>query len=142
MFYPRSIFFLLFLILYAQMEAQMHFDFYQMAKMSKKNFDYCGAIRMLNKANEMAPNEGEYYVDRGHIYLGSEKTQKANQDFNTAMSIDSLDIEPWIGKSLCHTVNNELDAALVMAQVDYILAESQYEQARAGSLLGEAFLSK
>jgi Tfp pilus assembly protein PilF len=97
---------------------------------------------MMNKAIEMAPNEGEYYVDRGHIYLGLKKTKKANQDFNKAMSIDSMDIEPWIGKSLCHMVNNELDSALVMAHVAYILAESQYEQARAGSLLGEVFLSK
>ncbi len=92
MFYPRSIFFLLILILYAQMEAQTHFDFYQMAKMSKKNFDFCGAIRMLNKANDMSSNEREYYVDLGHIYIGPEKTNKPNQDFNKAMSIDSFDI--------------------------------------------------
>jgi tetratricopeptide (TPR) repeat protein len=142
MYLIRTISFVLFLILYSNTEAQTHFDFFQMAKMSKTQLDYTGAVRMMNKAIEMAPDECDYYIERGHIYIGLDKNKKANKDFKTAMSIDSMDVEPWIGKSLCHMYNNELDSALMVAHIAYILAESQYEQARAGSLLGEVFLSK
>ncbi|MCZ4408416.1 hypothetical protein O3Q51_06325 [Cryomorphaceae bacterium 1068] len=113
-----------------------------MAKLSKQQLDYQGAIKMMNKAIELAPDQCEYYVERGHVYLGLEKNKKAYQDFKVAMSIDSMNVEPWIGKSLCHMYNEELDSALMVAHIAYILAESQYEQARAGSLLGEVFLSK
>ncbi|HKK40685.1 MAG TPA: tetratricopeptide repeat protein [Cryomorphaceae bacterium] len=113
-----------------------------MAKLSMEQLDYNGAKRMMNKAIEMAPDQCEYYVERGHIYLGLEKNKKALDDFKSAMRIDSMNVEPWIGKSLCHMYNQELDSALMVAHIAYILAESQYEQARAGSLLGEVFLSQ
>lgn len=139
---PRTLFFLLLLFPFLQSTAQTHFDFHQMAKLSMKQLDYNGAKRMMNKAIEMAPNQCEYYVERGHIYLGLDKNKKAGDDFEKAMSIDSMNVEPWIGKSLCHMYNQELDSALMVAHIAYILAESQYEQARAGSMLGEVFLSQ
>lgn len=142
MYLPRIISIALLFILSTYAEAQTHLEFHQMAKMSKEQLDYKGAVKMMNKAIEMAPEEGAYYVERGHIFLGLEKNKKAYVDFKIAMSLDSMDIEPWIGKSLCHMYNQELDSALMVAHVAYILAESQYEQARAGSLLGEVFLSK
>jgi tetratricopeptide (TPR) repeat protein len=113
-----------------------------MAKLSKQQLDYHSAVKMMNKAIELAPDECDYYIERGHIYLGLEKNKKAYEDFEAAMQIDSMDVEPWIGTSLCHMYNEELDSALMVAHIAYILAESQYEQARAGSLLGEVFLSK
>ncbi len=142
MFLPRSIFLFFCLIICSHNQAQTHFDFHQMAKLSQEPLDYNGAIRMMNRAIEMAPEECNYYVDRGHIYLGLEKNKKAYQDFKQAMRIDSMSVEPWIGISLCHMYNQELDSALMVAHMAYILAESRYEQARAGSLLGEVFLSK
>ena len=123
-------------------QAQMHYEFHQMAKLSKQQLDYSGAIRMMNKAIELAPDDETYYVERGHLYLGMEKNRKAMADFKSAMKLDSMNVEPWIGKSLCHLYNDELDSALMVAHIAFILAESQYEQARAGSLLGEVFLSK
>jgi tetratricopeptide (TPR) repeat protein len=122
--------------------AQTHFEFHQMAKLSMKQLDYNGAARMMNKAIELEPSESKYFVERGHIYLGLEKEKKAYADFKSAMSLDSMSVEPWIGKSLCHMYKGELDSALMVAHIAYILAESQYEQARAGSTLGEVFMSK
>lgn len=139
---PRIASIILLFILPSLVEAQTHFDFHQMAQLSKKQLDYSSAIKMMNKALELAPDECEYYVERGHIYLGLEKNKKAYQDFKTAMRLDSMDVEPWIGKSLCHIYNDELDSALMVAHIAYILAESQYQRARAGSLLGEVFMSK
>jgi len=142
MYNPYRILFIIFLASVSSAGAQTHFDFHQMAIMSKQQLDYSGAVRMMNKAIELAPDEGKYYVERGHIYIGLEKNEKASADFKTAMKIDSMSVEPWIGKSLCHIYKGELDSALMVAHVAYILAESQYEQARAGSALGEVFLSK
>lgn len=139
---PLRLLFVFFILSVTISQAQTHFDFHQMAKLSKKQLDYSGAVKMMNKAIELAPDECDYYVERGHLYLGLEKNKKALEDFKSAMSIDSMDVEPWIGKSLCHIYNEELDSALMIAHISYILAETQYEKARAGSLLGEVFMCK
>lgn len=139
---PQRILLVIFFFCISTGWCQTHFDFHQMAKLSKQQLDYNGAVKMMNKAIELSPDQCDYYVERGHIYLGLEKNKKAYQDFKMAMRIDSMDVEPWIGKSLCHMYNEELDSALMVAHIAYILAESQYEQARAGSILGEVFLSK
>ena len=139
---PQRLLLVFFILSSLISKGQTHFDFHQMAKLSKQQLDYSGAVKMMNKALELAPDECDYYIERGHLYLGLEKNKKALEDFKSAMSIDSMDVEPWIGKSLCHMYNEELDSALMIAHISYILAESQYERARAGSLLGEVFLSK
>ena len=113
-----------------------------MAKLSKSQLDYNWAVKMMTKGIELAPENAEYYVERGHLYLGLEKNKKAKRDFERAMQIDRMSVEPWIGKSLCHLYKNELDSALMVAHIAYILAQTQYEQARAGSLLGEVLYNK
>jgi len=139
---PRFLNILFFLFSSFSCMAQTHFEFHQMAKLSLKQLDYKGASRMMSKAIELNPGESSYFVERGHIYLGLEKEKKAYDDFKVAMRLDSMSVEPWIGKSLCHMYQGELDSALMVAHIAYILAENQYEQARAGSTLGEVFLSK
>jgi len=122
--------------------AQTDFEFHQMAKLSKAQLDYNSAVKMMSKAIDIAPANTEYYIERGHLYLGLEKNRKAKKDFNAALAIDSMNIEPWIGKSLCHLYKEELDSALMLAYIADILAETKFEQARAGSLIGEVLFTK
>lgn len=138
----RSIFFICALCaLGFATKAQTDFEFHQMAKLAKAQLDYTGAVKMMSKAIDINP-KGEYYVERGHLYLGLEKNKKACDDFKTAMGIDSMGVEPYIGKSLCLMYQEQLDSALFIAHIAYILAQNRYEQARANSTLGEVFLSQ
>jgi tetratricopeptide (TPR) repeat protein len=142
MMLPRLLLFLItILLLGTNSRAQTDFEFHQMAKVAKSQLDYSGAVKMMSKAIDLNP-KGEYYVERGHLYLGLEKNRKAQNDFKTAMTIDSMSVEPYIGKSLCHMYKQELDSALFVAHIAYILAQNQYEQAKANSMLGEVLLSK
>ncbi len=133
--------FSVFLISTSTLKAQTDFEYHQMALLAQKQFDYVGACKMMNEAIKLTPRNPEYYVDRGHIYLGLERHDNAFDDFNKALRLDSMWVEPWVGRCLYYMYTQELDSALKDAHIAYILAEDKYSEARAGSIVGEIFLS-
>jgi tetratricopeptide (TPR) repeat protein len=120
---------------------QTHPEYFQMALLAKNQIDYQGACKMLSKAIEIAPNEEKYYLERGEIYLGLEKYDKALDDFNAALRIDSMDVDPWIGRSMYYLYLQEPDSALREASIAHILADHKYTRAKASSALGEIYHS-
>lgn len=112
-----------------------------MAVRAKGNFDYRGAEKLISKALEASPENSEYLVFRGDVYLGLEKYKHARSDFEKAMALDSMDADPWIGRSRYFLYLNMTDSALHDAQVAFILAESAYGEAKANSALGEVFMA-
>lgn len=120
--------------------AQTHPEYYQMALLAKKQIDYSGACKMLSKAIELAPDEQKYFLERGHVYLGLEKYENALEDFNAALRIDSMDVDPWIGRSKYFLYTEQPDSALREASIAHILADHKYNRAKASSAIGEIYL--
>ncbi len=57
------------------------------------------------------------------------------------MALDSMDADPWIGRSRYFLYLSMPDSALHDAQVAFILAESAYGEAKANSALGEVLIA-
>ena len=115
-------------------------EYYSMAKRAKSSFDYRGAEKFITKALEASPGNSEYLAFRGDVYLGLEKYKRAREDFETAMALDSMDADPWIGRSRYFLYIGMPDSALHDAQVALFFAESSYGEAKANSALGEVFM--
>lgn len=119
--------------------AQTHPEYYQMATLAKAQVDYSGACKMLTKAIELAPYEEKYFLERGYVYLGLERYSKALDDFNSALRIDSMSVDPWIGRSKYFLYSEQPDSALMEASIAHILSDHKYSRAKATSALGEVY---
>lgn len=102
--------------------------------------DYDGAIREVNKAIELLPEEGLGYAERGKYHRMLGDTAGADNDFKTAMSLFAQAIEryrPGADKKTKKTLSrtfNQADAGRLVATLRYQRGEAyfnfeQYRQA-------------
>ncbi len=121
--------------------AQTAQEFHQVARQAQKKIDYTGAVKLLNKAIELEPVNQQYYYERGLLFLELEKPFKANNDFDTAIRLDSMYINAYLGKSAYFLSVSQVDSAMYMAQMASILSDDITTQSQAQSAIADVYLA-
>ncbi len=129
------------MVLPSKIFSQTAREYHLQAIRAKNNFDYRGAEKLISKALEKSPDNMEYLLLRGDINLGLERYLKAKSDFESAIALDSMAVDPWIGRGRYYLYTGSPDSALYNAYVASILAESAYSEARANTALGEVLVA-
>lgn len=75
--------------------------------------DYKGALKLLNEAIKLYPNNDEAYSDRGDVYFELEEYIKAIRDYNKAIQIDSNYDYYYYSRSVAYYMLDKYREALV-----------------------------
>ncbi len=121
--------------------AQTAPEFYQVALQAKAKVDYNGALKLLNKAVALDPENQEYLMERGNLYFELERYKKAKEDFDAAIRIDSMFIEAYIGRAAYFRQINLIDSAVYNAKLASIFSEDIVSESKSKTALGEVYLA-
>jgi Tfp pilus assembly protein PilF len=66
--------------------------YYQLAQASLARHDWNAAFSSLEKTIQLDPNRVEARLDRGRLYLGARQFDKAEEEANAILKLDSKDV--------------------------------------------------
>lgn len=79
----------------------------ELEKIKKMNNDL--SIKHFTELIQKNPKEAMNYAKRGKAYSGNKDYEKAMEDFQTAISLDSKLSEPYVGRAVVYLMKKDYD---------------------------------
>lgn len=95
-----------------RMEQKTFVDYYLLGKNYQNSKDYMSAIKSLEKAIELKPNDENTYIDLGNIYIDLKEYDKSIKSYESALAVNPNDYISYYNLGISYSKKEEFDMAI------------------------------